>query len=204
MALGASITISPTGGGTFAIQGNRLNGVSGIELTLGYDSSLLSSPSVSQGSFVAGALLSANTTIPGSIRISIVRLNPFFGSGQIAAVSFASQSNAGTITSATVRMIDTNGAILPSQASISGATPPVITGIATTPGTTSAPSTPQTPVMSQPASTTASTTTAILGTVTMPGETTPKSETKPTIRRFLKHWPTRSLPRNGWRCCWQK
>ena len=100
LALGASVTITPSGEGSFSVRGDNMNGVSGIELTIGYDTSALTSPTVSWGGLIDGALSIANTTVPGTIRIAIIRTTPFSGGGQIAAVSFAAQNGGGGVFSA--------------------------------------------------------------------------------------------------------
>ena len=180
-AMAASITVSPSGVGGYVVMGEGMYGVSGIQLTLGYDTPALASPSVMQGSLVSGALLTSNTTIPGSIRIAVVKPSPLFGSGQIATVSFGAYNGAGGISSITARLIDTSGANIPVQTSVA-------TGTTTTPFThINPPSTTQpttTQVAQTPASrsttlsTTLSTGTTILGTVTMPGDTQTKIEPK--------------------------
>lgn len=119
LALGASVTISSTGGGAFSVQGDNMDSVCGIDLTIGYDTASLSSPTVKWGSLVAGAMSVANTTtIPGSIRIVNVQTNPFSRSGPIAAITFASQSGSGGITSFSAKLIDSAGINVPVQASI--------------------------------------------------------------------------------------
>lgn len=121
LASGASVTITPSGEGSFAVQGDNMNGVSGIELTIGYDTSALTSPSVSWGGLIDGALSIANTTVPGTIRIAIIRTSPFSGSGQIAALSFAARNGSGGITSVSAKMTDINGVNIPAQPAIAPA-----------------------------------------------------------------------------------
>ena len=83
LALGTSVSIdsSNAGKGIFTVQGSDMDGVTGIEMTLKYDTPALTSPTVTLGNLVPGAMLAANTNIPGSIRIAIIRLNAFSGSG---------------------------------------------------------------------------------------------------------------------------
>lgn len=181
IALGASVTITSTGAGSFAVQGDSMNGVAGIELTMGYDASLLASPSVTWGSLVSGAMSVANTAVPGAIRIAIIRTEPFSGSGPIASVTFATQSSSGGITSVTARLIDSKGATVPSQASIAtgaGAAPAAGSGLVTTPGVPFSQS--EQPRVS-PAGTAATTPTVAtgLGAVSMPDDTPPRGEAQP-------------------------
>ena len=77
--LAASITVTPAGSGAFAVLGDGMTGVAGIDITLGYDSSALASPSVTQGGLVSGALFTANTNLPGLVRIAIIKSTPFPG-----------------------------------------------------------------------------------------------------------------------------
>lgn len=180
--LAASITVSSSGKGTYIVVGESMNGVSGIQLTLGYDSAALASPSVTQGSLVSGALFTANTTIPGSIRIAIVKSNPFFGSGQIATLSFAAYDGAGGISSFSARLIDTNGANIPVQtANLAGTTTTPISTPFTTPNPPSTTQTTTNPVVQTPtgSSTTLLPGATVMGSVTMPGDMQPKSEPKP-------------------------
>ena len=117
-ALGASVTIIPSGAGSFVIQGDSMNDVQGIDLTIGYDPSVLSSPTVRWGSLVSGAISIANTTIPGTIRIAIMSTNPISGSGQIASVVFSSPNSGCGITTVSAKIINSKSANVPTQAGI--------------------------------------------------------------------------------------
>lgn len=108
-AFGASIAIIPSGNGSFIIQGNSMDGVAGIEINLSYNTSILASPAVTQGSLASGAMLAANTNNPGSIKIAIISNNTFSGNGPVAKVSFATHKDASSITISSVRMIDIKG-----------------------------------------------------------------------------------------------
>ena len=109
----ASVSLIPSGNGEYVIQGDNMDGVAGIELTINYDSSALSSPTVTQGGLISGALMRSNTTFVGTIRIAIVNTTPFSGSGQIDTVSFTSATGTGSVSIATVKMIDSKGAPIP-------------------------------------------------------------------------------------------
>jgi len=167
LALGASVTIVPTPvAGSFDVQGANMDGVAGIVLTIGYDTSTLGKPSVKWGSLVSGAMTVPNTTVPGTIKMSIARVEPFSGSGPIATVSFAIHNGSGVIPSLFVnQMTDSNGENVSAQAGTATAG----SGLSTTAGlpfsSSTAAATP--PVMTG------------LGTVTMPGDNQPKSEVKP-------------------------
>jgi hypothetical protein len=107
---GASVSVIPSGSGVYVIQGDNMDGVAGIELTINYDNSALSSPTVTQGGLISGALMVANIPIPGTIKIAVVSTTPFSGSGQIAAVSFATVTGTASVTLSSVKMVDINGA----------------------------------------------------------------------------------------------
>lgn len=182
-AFAASVTISPAAAGSYSVQGNSMDGVAGIELTITYDSSSLSSPTVTQGSLVAGAMMAAGTGDPGSIRIVIISTKAFTGSGEIAAVTFAARNGTGGITSASAKMINSKGVSIPAQVAVSGesAPPAAAPGFTATAGVpfsqpdaavvTAGPSSPATP--------SASSMPAQLGTVNMPSDVPVRSDTKP-------------------------
>lgn len=97
-AAAATVTITPLGNGSFTIQGSGMDGVAGIELTIGYDSSAMNSPKIDQGGFVSGSMFTANPNFTAnSIRIGIIRPTPFSGGGQLAQISFATTSANGSI-----------------------------------------------------------------------------------------------------------
>lgn len=178
-ALCASVTVVPSGGGNFSVQGSAMDGVSGIDLTLTYDTSSLGSPTVTQGSLVSGALLAANTTVSGAIKIAIISSSPFSGSGEIAKIRFATQSGSGGITSVRTSMIDSSGAAIASQAGGSGGDSLAGGGLSTTPGV---PFSQPTTTPPSPGTTTRATTSTMPtypGTVTMPSDIQAKTETKP-------------------------
>ncbi len=185
LALGAAITITPSGNGVFTIQGNSMDGVGGIDLTVNYDNSALASPSVSQGALVSGAMFAANPNFSAnSIRIAIISTKSFSGSGPIATISFGTHSGEGSL-AVTSSMITTSGSpmlgggrttandfqtsssntVKGSPAGTYGGTA-VTSGGSVTTGTTGG------------ASGGSSVTT--LGTVSMPADYQPKGETKPS------------------------
>lgn len=179
----ASVTIIPTVAGTYSIQGSSMDGVAGIDLTITYDSSSLSSPTVTQGSLVAGAMMVANTSNPGSIKTAIISTKAFSGSGEIASVTFATRNGTGGITSASVKMINSKGVSISAQASISGESAPSGTssGFTTTAGVPF--SQPDAAVVttgqSSAARSSASQMLTQLGTVNMPSDVQGKSDPKP-------------------------
>jgi len=167
LAMGASLSVEPSGNGVSIIKGNNMEGVAGIELILNYDTSSLASPTVTQGSLVSGAMFAANTDKPGSVRIAVISTKIFSGSGQIATVSFATYKGVPVVTISSSRIIDSKGL-------------PVISDPGSPSATTGYISSPGVP-FSQPNSTstvTAPKTSAstYLGLVNMPPDDTNKSD----------------------------
>jgi hypothetical protein len=108
-----------TGSGTYSILGNNMDGVAGIQIEIKYDTASLSSPTVTQGGLVTGAILAANTSTPGVITIGIINTSAFSGNGQIAGISFASKTGSAGITSITASLIDIKGSSVASSATVS-------------------------------------------------------------------------------------
>lgn len=105
-----SLTIVPGGDGTYYLQANNLSGVAGMDLTINYDTSILTSPVVTQGALVSGTIMAANTSIPGAIRIAVVGATPFSGSGTIAILAFTvSTRNQTTPVISSVSMVNSSG-----------------------------------------------------------------------------------------------
>lgn len=108
-AAGASVAVASLGGGEYTVQGNNLKSVAAMEFDLGYDISSLSSPTVTQGGFIPGALFEYNIVTPGTIRIVLVSTNAYSGSGQLAKVTFATHTGTPTITVNSVKMYNLSG-----------------------------------------------------------------------------------------------
>ncbi len=173
--LAASVSIISSGGGTYIIKGDAMEGVAGIDLSLSYDSSSLATPSVSQGGLISGAMMAANTATSGTIKIAVISTRTFSGSGPIAVVTFASQKGAGGLSLVSANMLDGKGASIGAGASSNGS------GLSAAPGIPfSQPSTTST--TSSPASTggtAASAAPVYLGNVTMPTDTQTQAVPKP-------------------------
>ena len=92
----ASVSTVTQGSGVYIIQGDAMDGVAGIDLNISYPSTL-SSPTVTQGALISGAMMVANTNNPGSIKIAIISSKGFSGSGELVRITFANQGS-GTIT----------------------------------------------------------------------------------------------------------
>lgn len=185
-AFAASISVVPTGiPASFSIEGSNMNRVAGIQLDITYDTAL-GAPTVTQGGLVTGAMLAANTSHPGLIKIAIISIKEFSGSGQIATIAFASKSAAAPLPSITYSMIDSNGLTVAStNGNTSGNT--AAAGIALPPGVPFSQPVQQGPTSMQQqgssaaaASSTASATTPTYqGTVTLPAELQQRTDSQP-------------------------
>ena len=169
----ATVSVTSSGDTSYSVQGTGMDGVAGIQLDFNYDASSLSSPAVTKGGLVSGAMLAANTTRPGSIRVAIISTTAFSGSGQIANVTFAGRTGTGGITSASVNMIDTKGAKITASITVSGTSSSGIPGLSNTPGVPFSQPGETTPTVQQSqtsagAQSGSSATATSLGSVTMP------------------------------------
>ncbi len=170
LSLGAvSVSIDSSGpiNGVYTVQGSDMDGVSGFDLVLNYDNTVLSSPSVSQGALVSGAMFAANPNYSkNSIKIAVVSTKSFSGSGPVATITFATHTGTGSVTIASFNPIDSNG-----------------TAISTTTGTpaTGSPATgtPTGGITSTGTTSTGSSGPTYLGTVTMPSDSQPQNEARP-------------------------
>ena len=108
-----SITISSAGNNTYMVNGSSMDGVAGIELQVSYGNTSLSTPTVTAGSLVSGAMFAANPNITGIIKVAIVSTTPFSGNGPIAKIVFASGSGTPILTSFST--IDFKGVTLSSS-----------------------------------------------------------------------------------------
>ena len=201
-ALAATVTIAPIDAKTYSVLGTGMDGVAGIDLTIGYDSSSLSTPSVTQGTQVSGALMAANTGSAGSIKIAIISTKPFSGNGQIATISFANQQGAGGITSFNGSLINVQGGPVSASFTMAGGPDTTVPGLSNTAGVPfSQPSSPATPPASPitppitppPAATSATPT--YLGTVTMPTDGQTSGSSKPVEPAGVPAVPAAPVPK---------
>lgn len=75
-------------GQSWTLQATGFEKISAIDLTITYNTSILSNPTVKQGSFLGGSLLAPNATTPGIVRIAIATDKALTGSGPLATLSF--------------------------------------------------------------------------------------------------------------------
>jgi len=93
--IASTVTLTPSGGGVFVLEGQAFQDVSGLDIALSYDTAVLRDPHIAQGSLINGALMMSNTAEPGIIRIAAVRQGPVQGSGMIARITFAATGQGG-------------------------------------------------------------------------------------------------------------
>ena len=187
-ALAATVSVTPSGNGVFYVQGSGMDGVSGIQLDITYDAASLATPTVTQGGLVAGAMLAANTSRPGIIKIAIISTQTFSGSGQIATISFASKTGSGGITSIATSMIDSKGSAISSSANSTAGTESTLTaGIPFSPASSTQQQSTATTATATTATSTVSTATATYpGTITLPADLQQRTDQKPV--------PTSTVP----------
>src|SRR6185369_3944547 len=86
----SSIAISPLGSSTstYSLNAVNIHDAASIDVSFSYDVSTLSNPKVTIGPFAAGAMMEANTSSAGSVRIVFLTTGAFKGEGQLATIAF--------------------------------------------------------------------------------------------------------------------
>jgi hypothetical protein len=176
----ATISITPAGGGVFTLQASGLDAPAGIDITLTFDSSLLSNPRVVQGVLASGAMFAANTGLPGTVHFALLSSRAMGGSGTIATVTFDLAGDSPGAIAVKGSVINLAGTTLP--VTFNGWSAPadslVQTPLVTTPGTSQVTSQVTTPVTTPVTTTGGSVPFMVGGTVTMPSEGPPALERK--------------------------
>ncbi len=106
------VSLSPLSSGEYAVRGDNMEGAAGIQLSISYDNAALTSPTVTQGDLISGAMMASNISTPGMIKLAVISTKAFSGNGQIATISFAAITGSGNISITSVKMIDVKGAII--------------------------------------------------------------------------------------------
>jgi hypothetical protein len=109
---GASVSIIPSRNGQFIIQGNNVDDIAGVDLTISYDSSTLSAPTVTKNPVISEAMMSANTATPGTIRFVMISPKPFSGTAQLATISFATVKGKGGMSITSVSLVNIKGVLV--------------------------------------------------------------------------------------------
>jgi hypothetical protein len=84
----STLSLLPTGNGGFTLQGDGMDNVAALDITITYDASTLSNPRATSGGIIAGALFAVNKNVPGTVRLGIVTSTPIKGAGTIATFVF--------------------------------------------------------------------------------------------------------------------
>jgi hypothetical protein len=170
----AVLTVSPSGSGTYLVQGTDLEKVAAMYLVINYDSTTMANPRVIKGDLISDVLMASNTNQTGTILISFVRAYPKVktGSGPIAVIPYDPLgSSPGKITYFTATLTDVNGAPLSAQAII---VPGATTASSTqTGGTGGTPTGGTTTTGGTTDSTSAAGPKVIGGSVTLPSDSSP-------------------------------
>lgn len=112
----AALTIVSAGDGVFLLQGRGVVDAGALDITITYDSTTLTNPSVVAGDLVSGALTAVNAGTAGRVRIGIIRTSPIHGDGVIAILSFDQKGEAaGGIQGLTASLSNLAGKTLPVQ-----------------------------------------------------------------------------------------
>lgn len=83
-----SLTLAPSGGSSFILQGSDFKSVAAVDVTINYDTASLGKPQVAQGSLANGSFFAANPNMAGQIRIAFVHASGVSGSGPVATITF--------------------------------------------------------------------------------------------------------------------
>ena len=114
------LSIAPSGDGSYVVQGIGVESAAAMDITVSYDPATLASPQYTQGSMISGAMVAVNDTIPGTVRIGIVRTTPVTGNGVIATLTFTRKgSGSGRILAIKTSMSNIDGKPLPVVSQIS-------------------------------------------------------------------------------------
>jgi hypothetical protein len=115
----STVAMTPSGGGSFVLQGSGVENAAAMDIIINYDASSLASPRVTQGALIAGSMVAINNTTPGIVRMGIIRTTPIQGTGVIATLNFTTTGDApGNILALKVSFSNINGKPLPVVARI--------------------------------------------------------------------------------------
>ncbi len=95
------ITIAPAGTAAYSITATGLQESAGIDLSVWYDAAALESPRVKSGSLTATAMMEANSSTPGIVRIVFITAGTIKGTGELASVTFTPK---GTVTASSPKL----------------------------------------------------------------------------------------------------
>ena len=109
-----NLSIAPSGANKFVVNASPLDGVAGLDFTISYDSNLLANPVVEKGGLAGSAMLVANPSIAGSLRIALINATALKGSGPVAVITFTAKGTGNAnLTFTSSNLIDQTGKSLP-------------------------------------------------------------------------------------------
>jgi hypothetical protein len=115
----STLSLYSSGNGVFTLQGNGMDNVAAMDITITYDASTLSNPQVTKEGLIADALMAFNPNVPGIVRMGIITTSPIQGSGTIITLAFKQDSSSpGKITGINAIISNSNGNQLPVVAQI--------------------------------------------------------------------------------------
>lgn len=109
----AVVRLLDEGSGQYRIEGEGLDGVAALDMSVNYDSSTLQITKVSQGTLLQGMMFVANPNQLGRVRIGAVSTQSISGSGILASLSGSVKSSSAVVLSFTVKLSDSSGESLP-------------------------------------------------------------------------------------------
>lgn len=113
------LVLTGRGNGLFEVMGKGLENVGGIDLTVSYNPATLTDPRVSQRGLTYGAMMTPNLSVPGTVRVGIVKPQGITGTGSMIMLSFSPMTRGqGEITSFTAHLVSTKAADIPVQTQV--------------------------------------------------------------------------------------
>ena len=114
----AAAVVSVTSGGSnvYVLKGTGLQGVAGIDLSIGYDGTVLSAPNVTLGT-LAGERFNSLNTGTNPVRLAVIDTVGIGGSGSgtIATIAFVNSGTASGGINVVAKLIDSNYKTIPSS-----------------------------------------------------------------------------------------
>ncbi len=121
----STLSIAPAGTGAFLLSGADLDNLAGIDVTVSYDTTLLTNPRVVQGSVISGAMMAVNSDSAGVVRLAVISGKAIRGTGPVATLTFDRTGDSdGLITSLKGKVVGLNGATLPVLFNVTNPPPP--------------------------------------------------------------------------------
>jgi len=102
------LSVVPAGQGVFILQASDLSNVASVDVALRYDSPPLANPRITSGSLTAGAMTMANTSSPGTVKVSVLG-QAIKGTGSIATITFDTGASPSTLTAVSGNITDMSG-----------------------------------------------------------------------------------------------